>query len=71
MPHCSRVRLNISSSIVGDRYRRIFLVAATSGEGLLTERITASQRWRHELAVLPNADCRRCGIEWLTGVEAV
>jgi len=35
------------------RNRRIFLVAASSGEGLLTERRTAAQPWWHELAFMP------------------
>jgi hypothetical protein len=35
------------------RNRRIFLVAASSGEGLLTERRTAAQLWRRELAFMP------------------
>ena len=34
------------------RYRRIFLVAASSSEGLLTERRTAAQPWRRELAFM-------------------
>jgi NADPH-dependent 2,4-dienoyl-CoA reductase/sulfur reductase-like enzyme len=35
--------------------RRIVLVAASSGEGLLTERRTAAQPWRRELAFMPTA----------------
>jgi hypothetical protein len=35
--------------------RRIFLVAASFGEGLLTERRTAAQPWRCELAFLPHS----------------
>jgi hypothetical protein len=33
--------------------RRIFLIAASSVEGLLTERRTAAQPWRRELAYMP------------------
>src|SRR5215469_17743444 len=33
--------------------RRIFLVATSSGEGLLTERRAAAQSWRRELAFMP------------------
>ena len=33
--------------------RRIFLVAASSGEGLLTERKTVAHLWRRELAFMP------------------
>ena len=32
--------------------RRIFLVAASSGEGLLTERKTVAHLWRRELAFM-------------------
>src|SRR5262245_42062356 len=35
--------------------RLIVLVAASSGEGLLTERRTAAQPWRHELAFMPRS----------------
>jgi len=41
------------SVIVG--FRRIFLVAASSAEGLLTERRTAAQPWRRELAFMPHS----------------
>ena len=34
------------------RFRRILLVAASSAEGLLTERRTAAQPWRRELAFM-------------------
>ena len=34
------------------RLRRIFLVAASSGEGLLTERKTVAHLWRRELAFM-------------------
>ena len=33
--------------------RRIFLVAASSDDGLLTERRTAAQPWRRELVFMP------------------
>ena len=35
------------------RFRRIFLAAASSGEGLLIEGRTAAQPWRRELALMP------------------
>ena len=38
-----------------DRYRRIFLVAASSGEGLLTERKTVAHLWRRELAFMAHS----------------
>jgi hypothetical protein len=41
--------------------RRIFLVAASSGEGLLTERRTAAQPWRRELALMPETVGKRVG----------
>jgi hypothetical protein len=34
-------------------FRRIFLAAASSGEGLLTEHRTAAQPWRRELVFVP------------------
>ena len=39
-------------AIVQVRCRRIFLVAASSGEGLLAERRTAAQPWRRGLAFM-------------------
>jgi hypothetical protein len=45
------------SAIANDRNRRIFLVAASSSEGLLTERRAAAQPWRRELAFMPHT-CR-------------
>ena len=42
------------------RLRRIFLVAASSGEVLLTALRTAAQPWRHELVFMSHTCCSQC-----------
>src|SRR5215471_2836166 len=49
------IRATPSVPPTNGRVRRIFLVAASSGEGLLTDRRTAAQPWRQEPLFVPQS----------------